>query len=120
MMERHSVRLCIAALAAICMACANDLRGTIHEESAGFFMVSYRPWRLLLDDYGPGTEAVRRRVQVSAQASAKQVWDEAFSEAVPRFLEARKMTPPQCPSGVIVIHVEESEGGSGWARVRCK
>jgi len=120
-MIRNHLALCsLVALAAINVSCTYELRGNIKPESAEFFTVSYHPWDRLIDEYGPGTEDVRARIKAANYINAEKIWDEAFEEAIPRYLEANNMTPSQCKSGVVVVHSGETEGGNGWARVRCR
>ncbi len=111
---------CLIVVSAMTASCAHELRGTVRPESTEYFIVSYHPWDRLIDEYGPGTENVRAKIKANNYANAEQIWDEAFEEAIPRFLEAKNMMPPQCKSGVTVVHSGEAEGGNGWARFHCK
>ena len=119
MIRNHLFILSLAAFA-MNASCSYALRGTVERESAEFFIVSYRPWDRIVDEYGPGVKTVRARIRAADGVDAERIWDEAFEDAVPRFLEATNMTPSQCKSGVIVVHSSEGEGGNGWARFRCK
>lgn len=74
----------------------SQIHRTVQLIKPGVFIVDYR-WREVAEQFGK---------------------DRAM--AVPKYLEARGLTPPECVRGVIVIRGGEVEGGGGWAEFRCK
>ncbi len=110
----------LTSLAAINASCSHELDGTVRPESPDSFLVYYHPWNRLIDEFGPGTENVRARLKAVNYVNDEKVWRDAIEEAIPKFLEAKSMTPSQCKAGVVVVNTGELEGGNGWARFRCK
>jgi hypothetical protein len=101
-------------------SCTYGLRGSVKPESPDSFILYYHPWDQLIDEYGSGAENVRAKIKAAGYAHAEKVWRDAFEEAIPKFLEAKNMTPSACKSGVVVVRSGEGEGGNGWARIRCR
>ena len=98
------------------------LRGGVRPDltQAGNYVVSYN-WHSLLDKYGPGVEEVRSVVRKAGNLEEKNaIWDREYKAAVPKYLEAKKMIPPECTQGIEVTRVGTTEGGGGWAEFRCK
>jgi len=98
----------------------SQIHRTVQSRGGEIYIVFYQYFDVL-DQYGPGVERVRGDVQKELTTNAKQeVWTKAEHIAVPKYLEAKGLTPVECRNGIIVIRGGSSVEGDGWAEFRCK
>lgn len=74
----------------------SQIHRTVQLTKQGVYIVDYR-WREVAEQFGKDR-----------------------ATAVPKYLEAKGLTPPECVHGVTVIRGGEVESGGGWAEFRCK
>jgi hypothetical protein len=101
---------------------SNPNQGTVkpHSSREGVYLVYYR-YHQMIDEFGPGVEAVRQNVREAGSIEDKlAVWDDALEIAVPKYLEANRLVPPECVNGVHVISSLGDEDGGGTTAFRCK
>jgi hypothetical protein len=74
----------------------DQIHRTVRPRAPGLYVVYYE-WPFVRENYGK---------------------DRAM--AVPAYLKAKGLIPPECTQGVAVIRGNDGEGGKAWAEFRCK
>jgi len=94
----------------------SDIHRTVRVLEPGLYDVHYK-WFYVIDHFGPDMEHELKGVH---DQDKRAIWDKAFAEAVPKYLESNGLIPKECTDGVVVTRRGEAEGGWGWANFRCK
>jgi len=73
----------------------DQIHRTVRVLGPGHYVVSYK-WRYVEENFGKDR-----------------------ATAIPAYLKAKGIVPPDCSRGITVIRGGETEGGGGWTEFRC-
>ena len=74
----------------------------------------------MINEYGPGVENVRSKLNPPKYERVTEIWNEAFEQAVTKYLKDNNLVPEECTAGIIVVSSGQDEGGGGTTEFRCK
>ena len=84
---------------------------------------------LVLGCFAPAAEQIRRSVKPMGNGRyivfyfgrpLERQYGTDRTIAVPKYMEAEGITPPECVHGVTILNSMDTEGGGGQSIVRCK
>lgn len=91
-----------------------------HPNREGIYLVYYK-YKEMIEEYGPGWKMTLAAVQrATNNEEIQNIWTQALTYAVPKYLNDKGLIPSACNDGVVVVSSNMDEAGGGTTAFRCR